>query len=214
MKKIFRWQGIVAFAVLLAVFVVLWISLVDIFAEQGIEKGGTAIVGAKVELDKADVTLSPLGLTLTGLQITNPEEPMTNAVEAGRIAFTMDGLNALRRKVIVEEMSLERVRLNTPRKTSGAIEKKEPGEEKEGKEIPILSMEIPDVDEILEKEKNDLLTLRQIEHIRTDSEAMKTKWEKKIEELSNMADAEQYTKRIEGLKSEGKGSVSRILGRL
>src|SRR5437762_8117232 len=57
----------------------------------------------------------PICLTLTRIQVSNPDEPMRNAVEVSRVTMRLDGGSLLRRKVIVEEMILDGVRLNTPR---------------------------------------------------------------------------------------------------
>jgi len=180
-SKVVRWQGLLIFAVLCALVAALWIVFVDHFAARGIESAGTAIVGAKVELDKADVSLSPLGLTLLGLKVTNPDAPMTNVFEAGRIAFHMDGPNALRRKVLIEEMSVEDVRLNTPRKTSGAVASTGPSPFEQLMELP--SFVIPNVKEAFEKEKADLRSLPLITGAAADAEAARGRWQAKIKEL-------------------------------
>ena len=157
-SKVVRWQGLLIFVVLVALVSGLWLLFVDRYAERTIESAGTSIVGAKVELDQADVSLSPLGLTLVGLKVTTPDAPMTNAFEAGRIAFHMDGPNALRRKVIIEEMSVDDVRLNTPRKTSGAVASTGKTPLEQLAELP--SFVIPNVKEAFEKEKADLRSLK------------------------------------------------------
>lgn len=118
-----RWPGLIVFVALSALIVAFWLLIVDALVKRVIEATGTKMVGAKVELDSADLSLFPLGLALTRLQVTNPDAPMTNAVEIARIALTMDGLNLLRRKVIVEEMTMGGLKLNTPRTTSGAVQK-------------------------------------------------------------------------------------------
>ncbi|MDE3036364.1 MAG: hypothetical protein KGJ14_10370, partial [Nitrospirota bacterium] len=116
-----RWWGLGAFVGLAVLLALLWLFLVDPFVKRMIEQTGTKLVGAKVELAAAHVTLSPLGLTLTRLQVTNPDEPMSNAVEAARIAMSLDGLNLFRRKVIIEEMAVEGLRFGTQRQSSGAV---------------------------------------------------------------------------------------------
>ena len=100
--KWIRWRGLVAFVIISAVVSVFWFFLIDRIIERYIEKAGTSIVGAKVELEKADLSLFPMGLTLTGLQVTDPGSPMRNAVEAERIAFLMDAVNLLMRKVTID----------------------------------------------------------------------------------------------------------------
>ncbi len=207
-----RWQGILVFLVLCALSAGLWLLFVDTYAERTVERTGTAVVGAKVELDKADVSLSPLGITLLGLQVTNPDAPMTNAVEVGRIAFHMDGPNALRRKVIIEEMSVENVRLNTPRKTSGAVSGTEgPTPLERLAELP--SFVIPNVQEAFAKEKADLRSLKLLAGAAADVEAMRTRWEARVKELQAAADVEKYQERYEALRAKaGKVSVGGLVG--
>ena len=104
MTKWIRWWGLGAFLVVAAILVCVWIFLVDGWVKYLIEEAGTEGVGAKVELDAADLSLFPAGLKLTRLQVTNPREPMTNAVEIANVNMGLDGLNLLRRKVIVEDL--------------------------------------------------------------------------------------------------------------
>jgi uncharacterized protein (TIGR03545 family) len=210
-SKVVRWQGLFIFAVLCALAAALWIVFVDHFAKRGIESAGTAIVGAKVELDKADVSLSPLGLTLLGLKVTNPDAPMTNAIEAGRIAFHMDGPSALRHKVLIEEMSVEDVRLNTPRKTSGAVASTGPSPFEQLMELP--SFVIPNVKDAFEKEKADLRSVPLITGAAADAEAARNRWQAKIKELQAAAEVEKYRKRYQELKAKkGKASVGNLIG--
>ena len=72
MAKWIRWWGLGAFVVVAAILVGVWVFLVDGWVKILIEDGGTDAVGAKVELDAADLSLFPAGLTLTRLQVTDP----------------------------------------------------------------------------------------------------------------------------------------------
>jgi uncharacterized protein (TIGR03545 family) len=210
-SKVVRWQGLLIFVVLGALVAGLWLLFVDRYAERAIESAGTSIVGAKVELDQADVSLSPLGLTLVGLKVTNPDAPMTNAFEAGRIAFRMDGPNALRRKIIIEEMSVEDVRLNTPRKTSGAVASTGKTPLEQLAELP--SFVIPNVQEAFEKEKADLRSLKLVAGAAADAETARTRWEEKLRELEAAADIEKYKKRYAEFKAKtGKVTVGNLIG--
>jgi len=210
-SKVVRWQGLLIFVVLGALVAGAWLLFVDRYAERTIESAGTSIVGAKVELDKADVSLSPLGLTLVGLKVTNPDSPMTNAFEVGRIAFHMDGPNALRRKVIIEEMSVEDVRLNTPRKTSGAVASTGRTPLEQLAELP--SFVIPNVKEAFEKEKADLRSLQLVTGAAADAETARVRWAAKLKELEAAADVEKYQKRYAELKARtGKVTVGNLLG--
>ena len=99
--KWIRWQGLITFLALTVIVAFIWFFFIDSYVERMIEKTGTKANGAKVELDNADLTLFPAGLRITGLQVTNPDKPMVNAVEIKKIAMSLDGLNLLRRKVVM-----------------------------------------------------------------------------------------------------------------
>ncbi len=205
MMKMIRWQGLIAFIGIIIVLFVFWFLLIDFLIERAIETVGTHIVGAKVELDTADLTVLPLGLALKRLQVTNPDSPMSNAVEIERIAFSMDSANLFLRKVIIEEMTLEGLQLNTPRKYSGAVKRKPKGTpsvsdktKKTTFQLPVA--ELPDIQEILKKE--ELHSLKQIETLRTDIEAGKENWQKRLAELPDEKTFEQYKERIEKIRKK------------
>lgn len=205
--KWIRWRGLIAFFIIIAVVSAFWFLLIDGIIERFIEKKGTAIVGAKVELDKADLSLFPLGLTLIGLQVTDPGSPMRNAVEAGRIAFLMDGMNLLLRKVTIDEMTVSGVRLNTPRKSSGAVEKPAPGRHEEP---PFLTFSIPDVDEVLKKE--DLESIRLAGELEAHVKEDREKYEKALKSLPDEKRIEAYEERFERIKGKAK-TPAEILAR-
>ncbi|HEY4706654.1 MAG TPA: TIGR03545 family protein [Thermodesulfobacteriota bacterium] len=202
-----RWRGLLAFLAITAVLLVFWFLFIDSFIERRIEKAGTSIVGAKVELDGADLTLFPLGLTLTGLQVTNPDAPMRNIFEAGRISFLMDGVHLIRKKYIIEDMAIEGVRLNTQRSHSGAIGR--PGDRKEAPEeqaIKLLTFELPDIKEVLNDE--DLQSIKIVEATKKQIEADRQRFEKELKALPDKKKIEDYERRIEKIKgSRGIGGV-------
>lgn len=214
MAKWIRWQGVVAFVVVAGVLAIVWLLLVDTWVERAIERAGTAAVGAKVELDAADLSLLPLGLTLTRLQVTNPDEPMTNAVEIARITGAVDPLELIRRKVIVDAITVDGVRFNTPRRTSGAIETAPRGKSapSEAGGLSLPSVQINDPKEILAKELDNLQSLKLAETVRAELQAEKDKWQQQIASLPDKAKLNEYKQRIEQLKSAGKGGLGGVLG--
>jgi uncharacterized protein (TIGR03545 family) len=209
MIKWLRWNGFIAFGVISIFLIVLWFFLADLLVKRAIEKAGTRVVGAKVELAEADVHLSPLGITLKSLQVTNPDDSMTNAVEAEWIDFSLDTLNLLRRKIIINTMVMEGVRFNTPRRTSGAVtpqaKGKEPHTETEGIGFTLPgfpSFQIPDIHEILAREK--LESLEQIKRLEGEIDAVKADWEKRLVNAPDKKKFEQYRTRAKKLKKGSK----------
>ena len=210
MGKWIRWWGLGAFVVVAAILAGVWVLLVDGWVKGLIEDAGTEAVGAKVELEAADLTLFPAGLQLTRLQVTNPKKPMTNAVEISRVTMRLDGLNLFRRKVIVEEMAVEGVRIGTPRATSGATQDVPSQKEEPGMfSIDLPSLEVPDVKKILEQE--GLETLRLIETLKADLKREQEIWDTRMKEVPGKAQLAQYKERVKKLKKVKKGGVEGIL---
>ena len=211
MKSV-RWQGLIAFVVVLIVVMGVWFLAADSVIKAVIEKTGTHVVGAKVELGAADLSISPFGISLTGLQVTNPDAPMTNAVQVDRMALSVEGAKLFRRKVIVKEMTLAGVRLNTPRKTSGAISRRPSAapESVEREKFTLPDLAIPNVDEILQREK--LQSLELVKSLKADLQAEKDQWQKRLAELPDKAKLEQYRERMEKVQSAKKGGLVEVLG--
>lgn len=102
--------------------IVLWgVFFADWTLKLAVEKGGTAAVGAKVELADANLGILDGNVTLEGLQVTNPNAPMTNLVEVEALVFDVSLLPALEKKLVIDTVAARGIRFNTPRQTSGAL---------------------------------------------------------------------------------------------
>ena len=111
-----RSWGIALFAVL----TLIWVLSIDWLVKSAIIAYGTELNGAQVELESAELSLWPAGLELINLQVTDAYNPMFNRFEAGSISATLDSALLLRRQVIVEQLDIIGVRMNSPRIRSGA----------------------------------------------------------------------------------------------
>ncbi len=120
-RKLFRWKAIGPLAAFLVLVGVLYWLLADSLVRRGVEAGGTAFVGAKVDLAAADVRLRDGVVMLEGLAVTNPRSPMTNLIEADRIVVNVRMAPLLEKKVIIDTVAFRGLRFGTPRRTSGAI---------------------------------------------------------------------------------------------
>ncbi len=211
--KFIRWQGLAAFLFILSLIAALWFFMIDGVVRNAIEMGGTKVVGARVDLASADMTLSPLGLTLIDLQVTDPDEPMKNMVQVGRIAFLMDPGNLLLGKVIVREMTVDGVKLNTHRKRSGEVKRKrstkapkvdkEAGRKDKKEAFSLPKLDIPDVKEILEKEP--LETLKSLEAVRSAVNDGEEKWKRALAELPDSGKIDEYKERVREIEKGLKG---------
>ncbi len=160
------------------------------------------------------MTLFPTGLTLTRLQVMNPDEPMTNSVEIARLTMNLDGLQLLGRKVIIDKMQVDGVQFGTARATSGAIDDRArggaPGTSLDDSTFPLPPFEVPHIQQILEQE--DLKTLKLIRAIQTDIQREHEVWKQRLETLPGKAEFAKYQKRIEGLKNYSKEGLVAFLG--
>jgi uncharacterized protein (TIGR03545 family) len=191
MMKWIRWRGLAAFIILVAVLAVIWFAAVDWVAKKAIETAGTKAVGAKVDVAKADVTLFPAGIGIWGMAVTDPDRPMTNSVEFTYLHAALQLPALIQRKVIIDDLRVEGLRLNTPRKTSGAIDqpKTETGSSGNASDaqpgwmadlcgtgnLPLIS--VPSADEILAREP--LQSVKQIQALESKIESAATQWQKK-----------------------------------
>ncbi|MEX2181924.1 MAG: TIGR03545 family protein [Gemmatimonadaceae bacterium] len=122
-----RWKALLPLSVTLVVIATVMIVVKDRAVRWSVEAGGTAAVGAKVDLDDAHLALAAGHVTLRGLAVTNPNFPMRNLFEAEELVFDVDLLPALERKVVVDTVAVRGLRFGTARAASGAIPHKEPG---------------------------------------------------------------------------------------
>ena len=225
MKKWIRWKGLIPFAAVTVVIIVVWVLVVDTVVRRTIEAVGTRAVGARVDLAKADLSLFPAGLELTGLAVTNPDSPMQNAVEIGRMKMDLDPGYLIKRKVIINDMVLEGLKFNTARQRSGEVpelvrrreEKKKTdmagaskaAVEKVCGEFTMPSLSQPDINAILSKEPLDCISLA------TDLEkkltAEQARWKKELARLADEKKIKAYRAQVEKLK-DSSGSFGALLG--
>jgi len=120
-----RWKGFISLLVLFGIGCVVSILFMDRWIENGIEKTGEAIVGARIEMDGFHFNLFQLSAEWDRLQITDPEKTMQNMVDIGRAAFNMKSTALLRKRIIIEEITIADVRSGTERAYDGALPEKE-----------------------------------------------------------------------------------------
>lgn len=207
MNFVRRWvrpAGLIGFFVVVALLAAFWILAVDWLTKAAIERGGTAILGAKVELDRAKVTWSPLGLYLTRLQLTNPEKPMENIVEVAAASGLLDLEKLIIGHVIIEELKGTGLQFNTARKTSGAIERPAQFDDAVSTsaspasdfsaELAAFQDKLPSVEEVLGNEK--LVTVERATALKTRVEKDQAELEQALAAVPDEQKLKQYADQI------------------
>ena len=212
--KWLRWKGLIAFIIITALLLCFWFILIDAIARSAMEKTATDLVGAEVNIDDVDLKLSPLGVTIRGIEVTDPDNPQKNAVKITSLAFSLETMQLFLRKVIIDEMSITGMAFGTKRDKPGFIKKAKKKEEQPAGEKTTLFEALPsfsrdDIIKILKDE--DLKTLSLIQSIQEETQARKVFWEKKLDDLPDKERLQQYQQRIEDLKKINRGDPQSIL---
>ncbi|MEJ2442421.1 MAG: TIGR03545 family protein [Exilibacterium sp.] len=213
MKKVFRLYGLAIFVVVVALMTVGIYLFTDSVIETAVEVAGTEIVGAKVELGHVDIDFSEQSIEFNDLQITNPDEPMFNALEVKRLAFDMQVKPLAFRRVYIDEMAATGVTLNSPRRESGAIasraDTEEAGESTFGRmaeKVALPSLTLPSVEEVMKQEQ--LQTLKIAAELESQYEERKQTLKQKIEQLPTKEDIDAYKARVQKLKTKDKDPLA------
>ncbi|WP_101757674.1 TIGR03545 family protein [Oceanicoccus sp. KOV_DT_Chl] len=195
MRQWIRFWGLGA----VIVIALTWYLCIDWIVKASIETLATKANGAKVELNSATLTLWPTSLKLAGLQVTNPDAPMTNLFSAGEISTQLDGLMLLRRQLIIDNATLNGLSFNSPRSSSGKTLKVKTADDSDdffdgidlGGVIPGFSL--PDTDQILKKEEAYLKA--EVNEIESRLKTIEQRWQDNIKNLPDDDKLDEYKQR-------------------
>lgn len=191
--KLFRWQSLIPLGILLVLLgVLLWLFL-DQLVERSVERSGTYIVGARVDLASADVRLGDGVVVLRGLQVTNPDKPMTNLIEAREIVLNVRMRPLLEKKLHVDTVALRDMRFGTPRTESGELKNPPPGSgqikrdiDRWARQIRIPSFSLEGLGQVVNVgaiRPESLQTLAQARAIVGASDSLVRSWDQQIRAL-------------------------------
>ncbi len=139
-----RVKGIVFLLIVaVLVFLISWIS-VDSMIEEEIEYQASIANGALVEIDGLDIDIIDLKVRWDKLQVTNPENTMSNTFETGEMELDFLFWPTWWERVIVEDVVLKGLKMDTERETDGYFEIPE-GEEDPDAEAGFVAEVIGDV---------------------------------------------------------------------
>lgn len=85
--------------------------------------GAQSITHAKVDVREVDVDYIPFSLSIRGVAVTNPQKPMTNLFEFNEARITLPFIPLLKRQLIIDEIVLDGVAVQTLRGVSGELPK-------------------------------------------------------------------------------------------
>jgi uncharacterized protein (TIGR03545 family) len=148
--RVIRWRAFGPLAVFSALIAAAWWLFADRATQHAVEYVGAEIVGARVDVGAADLSLRQGAVRLSGLAVTDPDQPMRNLLEAEEIVADVRALPLLQKKIIIDTVAVRGLRFGTARRESGALARRSPTSGRLAREvstwasnvrIPALSVE-------------------------------------------------------------------------
>ena len=119
--KLFRWSGLIGFAVVITAVLVIGFFFIDNWVKAGIEAGGTRVNGAEVNVGDVDLTFSPLGFRVEDLRITNADRPTHNLFELDEARLELRLTQLFFGRINIDAMIVDGMRSGTERERLGRV---------------------------------------------------------------------------------------------
>ena len=122
--KIIRWSFLIPTIIIIALITIFNILFFDKILKKAIISAGQFAVGAKVEIDYLKTSFKNCSVTINGFRAADKNNYFKNLVDIEKAKFDVRFAPLLRKKVVIDAMSLDGLRWQTDRKTSGELPKK------------------------------------------------------------------------------------------
>ena len=210
MKQVFKLAlGVVI--VITAVISGFLLFFMDGLIQSTIEEKGSEILEAQVDIGSLVTSLSKQSIEIRSIQIANANNLENNLIEVGTLVVDFDLIQALSKKVILDELIADGIYFNkkrtSPAKPFKPIEKSGPKEIPEGDGFSFLpgmpaGLNLKSPEDILKSEK--LETLEAVEKTRLKIKNLQKEWEAKLDKALGKAGIEQIKRRIDSIKNKAK----------
>jgi len=138
--KFIRLNFIIPAVIVIALITAFNILFFDILLKKAFIATGEMIFGAKVEVVSLKTSFTHLSLEMTGLKCADRNDYFKNVIDIDQIKFQAKFSPLLRKKIVIDEMSVNGLKWGTERKTSGKLPpKKEKKFEKKKKKDGMFS---------------------------------------------------------------------------
>jgi len=204
-----RWKFIIPFLVFILIIVVFVTFFLDGIVESIVEERASLFNRAKVEIENLNIGILRPGVRIRGLAMANADNPWRNMVEVGDIEISVSVVPLFSKKVIIDEMVMENVRVNTERKTSGELprrlRKRLRAKDREEKPAEVPCVKLPNLDVFKKKfsvkelvDINRLESVKRAKQLSEDVSKMKSRWESELKGLDVKAKADEIMTKIQG----------------
>lgn len=217
MKMPIRISGLMVFIAIIALFSAIYLIFANHFIASGLRTTGSELIGAKVDLGSADLSLGSQSLSLEQLAVTNPKSAMNNLFEVEKLALDIDASALAWNKVVIDKIEISELLLNTPRATSGAMDRQWTNVQEWApfENIQDLSAigadKLPDPKQLVAAA--DLQTIRAIDDFKAQLKETETELSSQYEQLPSKEIIDQYQARLKQVLDKS-GGGNKLLGML
>lgn len=113
--RIFRWEGIIPFAIVVAMLVAGFRLFADRIITSTITEAATKVLGTEVDITGLHLDILAPSLTIAKLEIADPFDPMKNLIETGAIVVNLDRDPLLEKKIVINTLAVRNVTTGTRR---------------------------------------------------------------------------------------------------
>lgn len=200
MKRLIRWQGLVAFFIVVALFAAVTLLFLDTWLRIAIEQAGGRLAGAEINVESVEHRFSPFGLTLNGVQVTDPENPGQNRVVLEQLSADVTLMPLLMDKVIIDQLRATGMQFNQPRQSPGRVYDAFSGGEGGSLRDRMASagIETPSIDELLERAP--LASPEAAEGVQAAYEEHRQAVRNAYEQLPDSDKVDEYEERLDSLE--------------
>ncbi len=213
MKKFIRLPGLGAFAVIVLLIGGSVYLFADSLAAAAIKKSFSKVTGLEMKIAKTDLTFSPLGIKLDGIEISDPDHPSRGHLLIESSAFDLDPGKLLRRKAIINQMTADGVQQIKPSPAElmqARAEQLQPTQAEPVKEKRALpKMKKLDIEEIMRNEQ--LETLNIVSNTETEITARQAFWQQRLKELPDQPKLTEYQTRLQTIKQTDTRDLQAVL---
>lgn len=197
MTKLIRWGGLLGFVIVVGVLFCVSHFFIDSWIKYGIEKSVSKAVGAEVNVATVKHHYSPLGITLSDIQITDSDRPSYNTVQLASVSASLEFAPLLMNKFIINDLSAKGVQFGSERASPGDVYTTTASE---SAQVDKAKIKLPSVDDVLAQSPLKITQAAQSidTHYQQHSQSLKTHYES----LPSQEELADYQGRIKALSEK------------
>ena len=119
--KFIRWNFLVPTVAVITLITIFNILFFDIILKKTLISSGEMIFGAKVEINNLSTSFTKVSVSIDGLKCADRNDYFRNLIDIDHIKFDAKFTPILKKKLVIDEMTVSGLKWGTQRKTSGQL---------------------------------------------------------------------------------------------